>query len=88
MSQCMPICVILHGVPSLAEPSMPVSCLLRLAGQYSKGIWRVPMLNYSALLQGFKSVPGVNLTVEALPTAADVIVKVIEICMCCSCSPV
>lgn len=59
--------------------------MIRLAGQYNKGIWHVPMINYGALLHGLKSVPGVHMTVEPLPTAADLIVKVVSSILVLAC---
>ena len=55
----------------------------RLRGQWigNKGIWRVPMTHYRALLDALASVPGVRLTVEPLPAVAHGLVQVtVHIC--------
>lgn len=52
--------------------------MCRLSGEWiaNRGVWRVPMMHYNALLSALGSVPGVRMTVEPLPTAAHLLVKV------------
>ena len=57
----------------------------RLSGEWigNRGIWRVPMMHYNALLSALTAVPGVRMTVEPLPTAAHLVVKVAMHCRIC-----
>ena len=41
-----------------------------------KGVWRMPMTHYSALLKALPAVPGVHLDVQPLPVVAQALVKV------------
>ena len=41
-----------------------------------KGVWRMPMTHYSALLKALPAVPGVRLDVQPLPAVAQALVKV------------
>lgn len=41
-----------------------------------KGVWRMPMSHYTALLKALPAVPGVRLDVQPLPPVAQALVKV------------
>ena len=41
-----------------------------------KGVWRMPMTHYSALLKALPAVPGVCLDVQPLPVVAQALLKV------------
>lgn len=56
-----------------------MKCVYRLEGAEwisQKGVWRMPMMHYSALLKALPAVPGVRLDVQPLPTIAQALVKV------------
>ena len=56
-----------------------MKCVYRLEGAEwisQKGVWRMPMTHYSALLKALPAVPGVRLDVQPLPTVAQALVKV------------
>ncbi len=42
----------------------------------NKGLWRMPMSQYGALMKTLPAVPGVRLDIEPLPTVAQALVQV------------
>ena len=63
--------------PSATSSSHPYVYRLKGAEWISqKGVWRMPMLHYSALLKALPAVPGVHVDVQPLPTVAQALVKV------------
>ena len=72
-------------MPVMRQYVNTLALTCRLAGEWisSKGCWRIPITHYNALLSGLKSIPNVQLTVDPLPPAADLIVKVKTHCCCC-----
>ena len=65
-------------MPVMRQYVNTLAMTCRLAGEWisNKGCWRIPLTHYNALLSGLKSIPNVQLTVDPLPPAADLIVKV------------
>ena len=60
-----------------ASMSCPLLCSLEGAEWIAnKGLWRMPMYHYAALMKALPKVPGVRLDVEPLPPVAQALVQV------------
>lgn len=64
-----------------ASLSCPLLCSLEGAEWIAnKGLWRMPMYHYAALMKALPKVPGVRLDVEPLPPVAQALVQVSQTC--------